>query len=111
MWIKIPFEFKSNGIFFVLLNVIIFIQYYNYIYKDAIKSIQESLELYYGKDHGFTTRSFDLISKDHPIKTDEKYFYIFDYSGGVRKFSQEVVDFVVYKYCNDEEFMEKKGGS
>jgi len=80
---------------------------YPYTYKDAIKSIQESLELHFGQDHGFTTRSFDLISKDHPIKTDEKYCYIFDYSGGVRKFSQEVVDFVVYKYCNDEEFKEK----
>lgn len=80
---------------------------YPYTFTSAVQLIQETLELSLGPNHGFSTRSFNLISYNHPIKTDEKFCYTINYGSNIKKYSQLTIDFICDKYFNDTSFRNK----
>ena len=78
-----------------------------YSAKEAILKIQESLNLSLGIDHGFTSASFTNICKDRKLKENQAYYYVIKYGQGVvQKYSEKLIEQIVYLYSKNEDVRE-----
>lgn len=80
---------------------------YPLTFAETVKRIQDSVTLAMGNNHGFTTNTFHKICAIKKIKENPEYCYTFNYSGGVKKYSEKAVEYISYLYISDEDLMKR----
>ena len=73
-----------------------------YTTTEIVKKIQETLELTFGQNHGFTKNTFQDICRNKNIKGNQDYCYQFPYSKNqIYKYSDITIEYVCQVYIDE----------